>query len=61
MLENAASLDREDVARAFLTVKDMETISGTVSFRAEDLPDAYRSEPILVRLGENGRLERWGN
>ena len=61
VLENAASLDREDVARAFLTVKDMETISGTVSFRAEDLPDAYRSEPILVRLGENGRLERWGN
>ena len=61
VLENAASLGREDVANAFLTVKDMETISGTVSFRAEDLPDAYRSEPILVRLGENGRLERWGN
>lgn len=61
VLENAASLGREDVSNAFLTVKDMETISGTVSFRAEDLPDAYRSEPILVRLGENGRLERWGN
>ena len=60
VLENAASLGREDVADAFLTVKDMDTISGTVSFRAEDLPDAYRSEPILVRLGENGRLERWG-
>jgi len=60
VLENAASLGRKDVADAFLTVKDMDTISGTVSFRAEDLPDAYRSEPILVRLGENGRLERWG-
>ena len=31
------------------------------SFRAQDLPDAIRSEPILVRLGENGKLERWGN
>ena len=60
VLENAASLGRKDVADAFLTVKDMDTISGTVSFRAEDLPDAYRSEPILVRLGEDGRLERWG-
>ena len=35
---NAASLERKDVADAFLTVKDMDTISGTVSFRAQDLP-----------------------
>ncbi len=60
VLENAKSLDRKDVSDAFLTITDMDTISGMVSFRSQDLPDAYRSEPILVRLGENGRLERWG-
>lgn len=60
VLESAKSLSREDIAQAFLEIEDMETISGTVSFRSQDLPDVYRSEPILVRLGENGELNRWG-
>lgn len=60
VLESAKSLSREDIARAFLDVQDLETISGTVSFRTQDLPDVYRSEPILIRLGENGELNRWG-
>ena len=61
VLGNAKSLDRKDISDAFLTIKDLNTISGSVSFRVQDLPDAFRSEPILVRLGENGKLERWGN
>jgi branched-chain amino acid transport system substrate-binding protein len=60
VLESAKSLSREDIAQAFLDVQDLETISGTVSFRSQDLPDVYRSEPILIRLGENGELNRWG-
>lgn len=60
VLDSAASLSREDIARAFVEVQDVETISGTVSYRADSLPDIYRSEPILIRIGENGRMERWG-
>jgi len=39
----------------------METVSGLISYRKEDLPDVYRSEPVLVQLGENGKMLRWGN
>ena len=60
VLDSAASLSREDIAEAFMTVQDVETISGTVSYRTESLPDIFRSEPILIRIGENGQLERWG-
>ena len=60
VLDSADSLSREDIAKAFMNVQDVETISGTVSYRADSLPDIYRSEPILIRIGENGRLERWG-
>ena len=60
-LNNAKSLDRKEIADAFLTIQNMDTISGTISYRAADLPDVYRSDPILVQLGENGRLLRWGN
>lgn len=59
ILDNAKSLDRKDIADAFLTIKNVETISGTVSFRPQDLPDIYRSEPILVQIGENGSLVPW--
>ena len=60
VLDSAASLSREDIAKAFMTVQGVETISGTVSYRADSLPDIFRSEPILVQIGENGRLGRWG-
>ena len=60
VLDSADSLSRKDIAAAFMKVHDVETISGTVSYRADSLPDIYRSEPILIRIGENGRLRRWG-
>lgn len=60
VLDSAASLSRKDIADAFMKVQNVETISGTVSYRADSLPDIYRSEPILIRIGENGRLQRWG-
>lgn len=61
VLNTAKSLDRKDIADAFLTIKDMETVSGKITYRPEDLPDVYRSEPILVQLVENGQMVRWGN
>ena len=60
VLDTAGSLSREEIAKAFMKIQGVETISGTVSYRADALPDIYRSEPILVRIGENGRLARWG-
>ncbi len=61
VLNVAKSLDRKDIADAFLTIKNMDTVSGKITFRPEDLPDVYRSEPILVQLIENGKMVRWGN
>ena len=61
VLNVAKSLDRKDIADAFLTIKGMDTVSGKITFRPEDLPDVYRSEPILVQLIENGKMVRWGN
>ncbi len=60
VLDSAASLSREDISKAFMKVQGVETISGTVSYRADSLPDIFRSEPILVQIGKNGRLGRWG-
>ena len=61
ILANAKSLGRKDIADAFLTVQNVETISGTVSFLPEHLPDIYRSKPVLVKLDDKGRLELWGD
>ena len=61
VINTAKSLNRKDLADAFLAIKDMETVSGLISYRKEDLPDVYRSEPVLVQLGENGKMLRWGN
>lgn len=61
ILANAKSLGRKDIADAFLTIQNVETISGTVSFLPEHLPDIYRSKPVLVKLDDKGRLELWGD
>ena len=61
ILNTAKSLDRKDIADAFLTIKNLETVSGRITYRPEDLPDVYRSKPILVQLVENGKMARWGN
>ena len=59
ILERAKSLGREDIAMAFKTIQGLETVSGTVRYRDEDLPDIYRSTPVLVQLGANGTLVPW--
>lgn len=61
ILNNAKSLSRKDISDAFMTIQNVESVSGTISYREDDLPDIYRSEPILVELVENGKMKRWGN
>ena len=60
ILDNAKSLSRKDISDAFMTIQNVESVSGTISYREDDLPDIYRSEPILVELIENGQMKRWG-
>ena len=57
VLNGAKSMSREDIRDAFAAVKDLETISGKISWNGPG--DVSRSEPILVRLVEDGLLERW--
>ena len=59
VLDKAESLSREDIAASFMNIQGMEFITGVGSYRTEDLPDMYRSEAVLVQLGEGGRLLPW--
>ena len=52
-------MSRKDISDAFTNLKDFETVSGTIEYRSQDLPDVYRSVPVLVQLGDNNRLLSW--
>ena len=57
VLSNAGELDRDSVRAAFLGVKGLETISGTIEWEA--VGDVKRPAPTLVRLDGNGKLRQW--
>lgn len=57
VLSSAGELDRDSVRAAFLGVKGLETISGTIEWDA--VGDVKRPAPILVRLDGNGKLRQW--
>lgn len=59
VLRTAKSMSRKDISDAFTNLKDFETVSGTIEYRSQDLPDVYRSVPVLVQLGDNNRLLSW--
>jgi ABC-type branched-subunit amino acid transport system substrate-binding protein len=59
VLNNAKSLGRKDIADAFMTVQNLEGVSGVAKFRKQELPDIYREKPVLVQLGDNGQLLPW--
>ena len=44
---------------AFKTIQNYETVSGTVQYRDQDLPDIYRTKPVLITLGKNGTYLPW--
>ncbi len=57
ILNDAPELTREAVRDGFLKIKNLETISGTVSW--PEVGDIYRPEPIIVQIKDNFILERW--
>jgi len=57
VLNNAKGMGREDIRDAFAAVRELETISGKITWTKPG--DVVRSEPILVKLGDDGLLERW--
>lgn len=57
VLNDAADLTRPTVKDAFLRIKNLETISGLISYPAAG--DVVRPEPILVQVGEGGSSLLW--
>ncbi len=50
-------MSRDEVRAAFLKVKGLDTISGTIEW--DSVGDVRRPAPILVRLDSNGKLRQW--
>ena len=57
VLNEAKSLSREDLKNAFLGVRNMETISGVVSWN--NAGDITRDKPVMVQVSDNGILIPW--
>ena len=57
VLNNSKDLSRESIKQAFLAIRDLDSISGKVSWL--EVGDVVRSQPILVQLGDNGVLLPW--
>ncbi|MSP52581.1 MAG: ABC transporter substrate-binding protein [Alphaproteobacteria bacterium] len=57
LLNGAKDLSRESIREAFATTKNLETISGPVTWNGPG--EAQRSASILVEVGENGVLKIW--
>jgi branched-chain amino acid transport system substrate-binding protein len=57
VLNNAKDLSRASIRESFLTVKGMDTISGTIEW--DSVGDVRRPAPILVQVGDNGKLRQW--
>ena len=57
VLNTAKSLKREDIVQSFLKIKDLQTISGTITWNNSG--DVFRPEPILVQLGDKGVPRLW--
>ena len=57
VLNNAKDLSRAAIRESFLTVKGMDTISGTIEW--DGVGDVRRPAPILVQVGDNGKLRQW--
>lgn len=57
VLNSATALTREGVRDAFTRVKDLETISGPITWTAPG--EVTRSKPVLVEVGDQGVLKNW--
>ncbi|MBM3571553.1 MAG: amino acid ABC transporter substrate-binding protein [Alphaproteobacteria bacterium] len=57
VLNSAAALTREGVRDAFNKVRDLETISGSITWKEPG--EVSRSKPVLVQVGDAGVLKTW--
>ena len=57
VLNSAPALTREAIRDSFLHVKDLETISGSITWTAPG--EVSRSKPILVQIGDGGVIKTW--
>lgn len=57
VMNEAKDLSRASIRESFLSVKGMETISGTIEWGS--VGDVMRPAPILVELDDNGKLRQW--
>lgn len=57
VLNNAPSLAPDDLVKGFLSIKNLETVSGVVSWNS--VGEIDRDKPVLVQLGDNGVLLPW--
>jgi ABC-type branched-subunit amino acid transport system substrate-binding protein len=57
VLNNTSAMSREAIRDAFTKVRDLETISGTVTWTEPG--EVKRSKPVLVQVGDNGVLKPW--
>ena len=57
VLNNTKEMSREAIRDAFTKVRDLETISGTITWTEPG--EVKRSKPVLVQVGDNGVLKPW--
>jgi len=57
VLNSAPSLTREGIRDALSRVKDMETISGSITWTGPG--EVSRSKPVLVQVSDGGVLKTW--
>lgn len=57
VMNSSKALTREDIRNAFNQVKDLDTISGKISWSQPG--EVSRSKPILIQVGDNGLLNPW--
>ncbi len=57
VLNSSTALTREAIRTSFTHVKDVETISGSITWTAPG--EVTRVKPVLVQLGDGGVLKTW--
>src|SRR5438105_6960885 len=57
VLSSSSALTREAIRTSFTRVKDLETISGSITWTAPG--EVSRAKPVLVQIGDDGVLKTW--
>lgn len=57
VLNHASALTRDAIRDSFVHVKDLDTISGSITWTAPG--EVIRTRPVLVQVGDGGVLKTW--